>query len=88
MKAIVIETPNGVVVTAIVVTVIGNTLVCYAQNRLFTVLEVEQEYMDFDPEFRRFEKCTAHDYFYQEIIVEYCVIPEYDSILNNIENED
>lgn len=53
-----IKMPNGIKIEAIVIETIANSLLCYAQNRLFLV------------------------YAYTlSIIVEYCIIPEYDALL-------
>lgn len=71
--------PNGVKVAAIVLKSIfqgsaKSTLICYAQNRIFTYIEET---------YRRNEKTDMwlKDYSYGEVIVEYAVLPEYDTIL-------
>ena len=65
--------PNGVEVTAVVVHTIfqGNAKqldICYAQNRLFTLVEWE------------IAKDKGFNYN-GETIVDYCVLPEYDAML-------
>ena len=75
--------PNGKEVTGIIVAKIAHEVgykwattrfLCYAQNRLFTYEESHciWEYMQEKPEFR-----------YDEILVDYAVLPEYDELLNN-----
>lgn len=60
-----IEMPNGVKVLAVAIKYVGDYyLICYAQNRLFTVCEPKDDNM-----------------YYGGVLVEYCVIPEYDDIL-------
>lgn len=70
--------------------------ICYAQNRLFIHKIWIQVKKEIDPEFK--PSCEDEDdYFYclqhhskdvetsgysQEILIEYCVIPEYDKLLN------
>jgi len=75
--------PNGVKVKGVclhrVFQGVGRTLyLCYAQNRLFTML-VESIMTD------RGEETTMK---YQEVIAEYAVIPEYDKLLANLVNND
>ena len=77
--------PNGVEVTAIALyavtlfndsTFIGNKWICYAQNRLFTM-------MDYKEGIKKYENPE-----YGEVIVDYAVLPDYDSMLeryNDIE---
>lgn len=60
-----LEIPNGVKVFAVAIEYVGaHHLVCYAQNRLFTVYEPDDGNM-----------------YYEGVLVEYCVIPEYDDLL-------
>ena len=70
--------PNGVEVTAVAlyaVTLfdddkfIGNKWICYAQNRLFTM-------MDHKESIKKYEEPE-----YGEIIVDYAILPDYDSML-------
>ena len=74
------KAPNGAEVTAIVVDSIitkggkyqqlkSITHICYAQNRLFYYFENEVNYKD--TEFK-----------YGKIIVEYCILPDYDALLD------
>ena len=77
--------PNGVEVTAVALyavtlfngsTFIGNKWICYAQNRLFTM-------MDYKEGIKKYEKPE-----YGEVIVDYCILPDYDDMLeryNDIE---
>ena len=64
-KFIEIKMSNGIKVEAIVIETIANSLLCYAQNRLFLV----------------------YAYTLKGIIAEYCVIPEYDELLEYYHNE-
>ena len=60
---------------------------CYSQNRLFLISEkyYPQEWME-DPETGDdFTIPSQSEYKMGEIIVDYCVIPEYDSIINSSE---
>jgi hypothetical protein len=79
------KAPNGVEVTAVAlyaVTLfigskfIGNKWICYAQNRLFTMMDYKGGIKDYEePE-------------YDETIVDYAVLPKYDKMLeryNDIE---
>lgn len=70
--------PNGVKVTGIALyaitlfdgtTFVGNKWVCYSQNRLFTM-------MDYKEGIKKYEEPE-----YGEIIADYCIIPECDSML-------
>ena len=71
MKGILIETPNKVIIAAVVIKKIGSSLLCYAQNRLFTVYEPNEG-----------------ELYYEEVVVEYCVIPEYDDILKEYDSSE
>lgn len=75
--------PNGVEVEGVclhrIFQGVGRTLyVCYAQNRLFTMLE-ESIMTD------KGEEITMK---YQEVIAEYAVIPEYDELLAHLVTND
>ena len=59
-----IKMPNSIKVEAVVIETIANSLLCYAQNRLFLV----------------------HASTLERIIAEYCVIPEYDELLEYYHN--
>lgn len=62
-----LEMPNGVKVFAVAIQYVGEYhLVCYAQNRLFTVYVPNDGNM-----------------YYDKIIDEYCIIPQYDDILKD-----
>ena len=77
--------PNGVEVTAVAlyavtlfngITFIGNKWICYAQNRLFTM-------MDYKEGTKKYEEPE-----YGEVIVDYAILPDYDDMLeryNDIE---
>lgn len=70
--------PNGAEVTGVVVAIISSSkyqtiALCYAQNRLFTFYE----HIAYDVESGEAES----DYSYGEVLVEYCVIPYYDGVL-------
>lgn len=81
------KAPNGVEVTAVVVYAskhpgklphdVDYDYVSYAQNRLFTCSNVVTL------EFPDLEKTIYHDgpIVYGEIICDYCIIPDYDSML-------
>lgn len=65
MEFIKIKMPNGIKITAIVIETIADSLLCYAQNRLFLVdVHIKEDV-----------------YHLKKIIAEYCIIPEYDDIL-------
>ena len=71
--------PNGVEVTAIVLESIfqgscKNTLICYAQNRIFTYIEETYRKNEETGEWLK-------DYSYGEVIVDYAILPNYDSML-------
>jgi hypothetical protein len=82
--------PNGVEVTAIVVNQISDDYIedhdamskewlCYAQNRLFTFYEMVGRKNAFTPK----EEAYLIDSWYGRILVEYCIIPEYDEMLED-----
>ena len=87
------KAPNGVEVTGIVIMKCGDAhekgyghyetpYLCYAQNRLFTIKEVMEAIRD-DLDIKRGTAgAESLNYEYGEIIVEYCVLPEYDDVLN------
>ena len=62
-KILEIEVPNGFKIKALAVVYVYNYIVCYSQNRLFTVIKNNGKLQ------------------YDTILVEYCVIPDYDCIL-------
>jgi len=69
---------NGVEVTGVVTAIISSTkyqtvALCYAQNRLFTFYE----HIAYDMETGDAES----DYSYGEILVDYCILPDYDDLL-------
>lgn len=70
--------PDGVEVKAIAIYAItlfdgnkfiGNKWICYAQNRLFIM-------MDYKEGIKKYEEPE-----YKEVIVGYCILPEYDELL-------
>lgn len=82
--------PNGVEVTAIVVAKLDSTYneiddsiyqeyLCYSQNRLFTYAETCQRENAFTLE----EATFITESVYGEVLVDYCIIPEYDTMLEN-----
>lgn len=68
-KILEIEVPNGFKIKALAVVYVYNYIICYSQNRLFTVIKNNDKLQ------------------YDRILVEYCVIPDYDSILKYHNNE-
>ena len=93
------KAPNGVEVTGIVIMKCGDVhekgyghyetpYLCYAQNRLFTIKEVMEATRD-DLDIKRGTAGAEFlSYEYGEIVVEYCVLPDYDEVLaryNDIE---
>lgn len=69
-------TPNGVEVAAVVIeTVFKGTVeqldICYAQNRLFTLKENKT----------RIQHGWETTLEYDKIIVNYCILPDYDDVL-------
>lgn len=79
MTILKLETPNGVVIDALLFKSFGHINLCYAQNRIFTVFYVDNRDMR-DPETGEY---GTEEYHYGEILVEYAKIPEYDEILQN-----
>ena len=75
--------PNGVEVTGVVAAIISSTehqtiALCYAQNRLFTLYE-----------HYGVENGEAYsDYSYGEILVDYAILPGYDTMLETASMED
>ena len=76
--------PNGVEVTAVAIYAItlfndnkfiGNKWICYAQNRLFTM-------MDYKEGIKKYEEPE-----YDETIVDYCILPAYDRILEDYQHQ-
>lgn len=72
-------TPNGVEVTAVVLESIfqgscKSTLICYAQNRIFTYIEEECLKFEGTAEWKK-------EYSYGKVIVDYCILPDYDEML-------
>lgn len=72
--------PNGTEVTAIAINRVAYEVdyklaverwLCYAQNRLFTYEEIHSIVQENNP----------HRFKYDKTIVDYCTIPEYDTIL-------
>jgi len=75
--------PNGVEVTAVVIEklretngLFQHTLLCYAQNRIFTY--IEKENMGWETNWER-----EFLYSYGKVLVDYCILPEYDAMLKN-----
>lgn len=90
--------PNGAEVTAVVIEKIGggfyqgcdcsyDTFLCYAQNRVFTY--AEEKYR---------EKAIMHScdlkqpvisvgYEFGRVLIDYCIIPEYDNLLEDYEHQ-
>lgn len=79
------KAPNGVEVTGVALygvtlfdgnTFIGNKWICYAQNRLFTMMDYKEGIKNYEePE-------------YGEVIVDYAILPDYEELLaryNDIE---
>lgn len=80
--------PKGVVVTAVVVAELSSDynedydsvfakFLCYAQNRLFTYFEEYRRENAFTPE----EKTIVASSEYGEVLVDYCILPDYDKTL-------
>ena len=90
--------PNGVEVTGIVIMKCGDAhekgyehyetpYLCYAQNRLFTVKEVMEAIRD-DLDIKRGTAgAESLSYKYGEIIVEYCILPDYDRMLEDYQHQ-
>ena len=78
--------PNGVEVTGIVLERIfqgccKSTLICYAQNKLFTYIEELVMKFEGTAEWKK-------EYSYGKVIVDYAILPDYDEMLeryNDIE---
>jgi len=80
--------PNGVEVTAVVVAKLDSTYndmddsiyqeyLCYSQNRLFTYAETYRRENAFTPE----ETTVTTESVYGEILVDHCILPDYDNLL-------
>lgn len=76
--------PNGVEVTAVVIASVGfavhvrtaeRTYLCYSQNKLFTYIEKKDIYT--------YEVVME----YGEVIVDYAILPEYDTMLENYQHQ-
>ena len=70
--------PNGVEVTAVVIYTVFQGCakqldICYAQNRLFTMIETEIDKDD--------KGQWKWDISYGQVIVDYCIFPDYDAML-------
>ena len=74
--------PNGVEVTAVAINRVAYEVdylkaverwLCYAQNRLFTYEESHPICQDDVP----------HRFKYGEVIVDYCILPDYDAMLES-----
>lgn len=83
-------TSNGVEVTAVVIAELSSSynemddsiykeFLCYAQNRLFTYAETYRRENAFTEE----ETIFTADKGYGEILVDYCILPDYDAMLEN-----
>ena len=75
--------PNGVEVTGVCLYPIfkGTAVtiyVCYAQNRLFTMLE----------ESTMTDKGVEKTMKYHEVIADYAILPDYDSLLDNYKSKE
>ena len=75
--------PNGVEVTGVCLYPIFKgtavtTYVCYAQNRLFTMLE----------ESTMTDKGVEKNMKYHEVIVDYAILPDYDTLLDNYKSNE
>lgn len=74
--------PNGVEVKGIVINLlnaIGNeyTFLCYGQNKLFTIKEYHDYYRDEETG----ALCEQYQNSPGELLVDYCILPDYDKIL-------
>ena len=90
--------PNGSDVQAVVIMDCGYTCLgyfdgfttftwlCYAQNRLFTYIEIYNPSTEYDENGEPYYKDNV-EYEYGEIIAEYAVIPEYDDILEAYQHQ-
>lgn len=73
--------PNGVEVKAVCLKSIGTVgnitqYLCYGQNRLFTINEYYSEWTE-----ETGEVCKDSHIEYGEVIVDYAILPDYDSVL-------
>ena len=86
--------PNGVEVTAVVIAELSSSynemddsvykeFLCYAQNRLFTYAETYRRENAFTPE----EAIFTTESVYGEILVDYCILPDYDAILEDYQHQ-
>lgn len=71
---------NGVKFHGIVIEHDGRRMICYGNNILFTVYdETDLEYY-----IEEIDEVVKGDYVFGGILVDYCIIPEYDKLLNEI----
>ena len=78
--------PNEVEVTAVIINRVAYEVdykeaierwLCYAQNRLFTYEESHSIWQEDAP----------HKFKYGEVLVEYCILPDYDVMLENYQHQ-
>lgn len=62
-KILKIKTPNGIKVNALAIKNINDYIICYSQNRIFTI-HINDDNLEYD-----------------KILVDYCIIPDYDDLL-------
>lgn len=81
MDFIEIVSKDGVKYNSIVVCDTGYSMICYGNNKLFTVLD-NRDNVYYDEATNTEVKGELS---FGGIIVDYCVIPEYDKLLNEIQ---
>lgn len=64
-KILEIKTPNGIKINALVIKKLNDYIICYSQNRIFTI------------------RINDGNLEYDKILVDYCIIPDYDLLLKN-----
>lgn len=64
-KILEIKTPNGIKINALVIKKLNDCIICYSQNRIFTI------------------RINDGNLEYDKILVDYCIIPDYDLLLKN-----
>lgn len=62
-KILKIKTPNGIKINALAIKNVNDYIICYSQNRIFTV-NINNGNLEYD-----------------KILVDYCIIPDYDDLL-------
>lgn len=79
--------PNKIDITAVCLANMGcvgnmTQYLCYAQNKLFTINEFYSKWTE-----ETGEICEDTQLCYGEVVVDYCILPEYNVILTEFQNK-